>query len=122
MSGYQTLSEEIDAALLSHVAWKHRLRKAAFAKDTSIPVKEVASDSCCRFGKWLASLDPNDQRKYHFDRVKTLHTEFHNKAGLIAQMLSDGKVETALATLNGADYNLKSKELASALMEWKAHS
>ncbi|CUH89918.1 diguanylate cyclase [Phaeobacter sp. CECT 5382] len=119
---FSTLAEEIDAALLSHVAWKHRLRTAALSQEFSIPVHEIASDTFCRFGQWIASLNPDEQRSYYFERVKTLHSEFHIKAGAIAQMLADGDTATALAALNGVDYNLKSKELASALMEWKASS
>lgn len=122
LSGFSTLSEEIDAALLSHVAWKHRLRAAALSKEFSLPVHEISSDTFCRFGQWLASLNPDEQRSYYFERVKTLHTEFHVKAGAIAQMLADGETTTALAALNGIDYNLKSKELASVLMAWKASS
>lgn len=122
LSVFQTLREEIDAAHLSHIAWKHRLRSAALSNEFSIPVHVIADDSFCRFGQWLSSLNPDEQRRYYFERVKTLHNEFHIMAGLIAQMLTDGEPEAALAALNGVDYNLKSKELASALMEWKACS
>ncbi len=115
-----SLQEEIDAALLSHTSWKHRLRKAALEKNFNTPVDQISDDTFCQFGRWLVSLNPNEQRIYYFERVRTLHSEFHEKAGLIAQMLSVGAYELALIALNGPDYNLKSKELASALMEWKA--
>lgn len=122
MPDFHTLIEEIDTALFSHLAWKHRLRRAAITKEIGISVQEVASVSCCRFGQWLVSLKHEEQKPYYFERVKNLHTEFHEKAGPIAQMIANGETEMALEALNSADYNLKSKELASALMEWKARS
>lgn len=120
MSKNDTLREEIDTALLDHVAWKHRLREAAFSNDTALPVQEIADDTHCRFGRWLATVEPSEHNSYYLERVKELHAEFHAKAGAIAKAINEGDTLEGLKALNSVDYNLKSKELSAVLMDWKA--
>lgn len=120
MSGKGTLRDEIDDALVSHIAWKHRLRTAALACEKALPVAEIASDDHCRFGQWLAAVQPSEHHTYYLERVRELHREFHIKAGAIAQVINNGQVTEGLKALNSAEYNLKSKELSAVLMEWRA--
>jgi hypothetical protein len=90
------------------------------SSETALPVEKIASDGHCRFGQWLASVQPNEHHCYYLDRVTELHREFHLLAGAIAQVINDGDTAEGLKALNSAEYNLKSKELSAVLMEWRA--
>ncbi len=112
--------EEISEAIRAHGTWKHRLRSAAMKNETDLPVQDICRDDKCRFGKWLSGVSPNERNRSQLNRIKTLHSNFHNAAGAVAQKIADGNPTMAIAALEGAAYTSKSKELTSALMEWKA--
>ena len=111
--------EEITEAIKAHGAWKHRLTSAARNGETNLPVQEICRDDKCRFGKWLYTITPNERNRNHLEKVKTLHRDFHSKAGEVAQKIAEGNTPMATAILQSEAYNAKSKELASALMDWK---
>ncbi|WP_162930214.1 CZB domain-containing protein [Pseudophaeobacter sp. EL27] len=111
---------EISEAIRAHAAWKHRLLTAARNNETDLPVQDICRDDKCRFGQWLAGVTPNDRTGSYFNNIKTLHSDFHKAAGLVAQKIADGNPTMAIAALEGAAYTTSSKELEEALAEWQA--
>jgi Chemoreceptor zinc-binding domain len=111
--------DEISEAIRAHGAWKHRLRSAAMKKETDLPVQDICRDDKCRFGKWLATVTPDNKNEHHVSKVRSLHSDFHKNAGAVAQKIADGDSTRALADLEGATFAAKSQELTAALMEWK---
>jgi hypothetical protein len=111
---------ELSEAIRAHAAWKHRLITAARTNETDLPVLDICRDDKCRFGKWLAGITPNDRNRCDLNTIKTLHSDFHKAAGLVAQMIADGNSTMAIAALEGTAYTTSSRELEVALEEWLA--
>lgn len=112
-------SKEISEAVRAHGAWKHRLLAAALKKEADIPVQDICRDDKCHFGKWLETIPSCERNRHHLDKVRNLHTEFHQNAGRIAQAIADGKTDEAMAALNSPGFDGKSRDLSAALMDWK---
>ena len=113
--------EEISEAIRAHGAWKHRLRSAAMKNETTLPVQDICRDDKCRFGKWLAGVSPSERNRNYLNKIKTLHSDFHKNAGMVAQKIADGNSTVALVALEGGAFHDKSQELTAALMDWKAN-
>jgi len=92
--------EKIDAAIKAHLAWFERLKSAIATGKSDFNPPTVAMDNQCEFGKWLYSdlKAVCDQAKY--DRIKSLHANFHKKAAEILKLALDGKKELATSEIN----------------------
>lgn len=112
--------DEISEAIRAHAAWKHRLQTAALNNETDLPVQDICRDDRCRFGKWLGGVIPNERNRSFLNSVKTLHSDFHTAAGLVAQQIADGNPTMAIAALEGSAYTTSSRELEAALADWQA--
>jgi hypothetical protein len=88
-------TEKIEAAIKAHIGWFEKLRSAIATGKSDFNPVIVAKDDQCEFGKWIYSDLKNicDQAKY--DRIKTLHINFHKKASEILKLAIDRKKEMA---------------------------
>jgi hypothetical protein len=119
------LEHEIEAAIHVHERWKARLTASIENGVVDVDISDVGKDNMCAFGRWLcgsplpevAGYDPN------YIIVKFLHSKFHECAGHVLQMLSEGNVDEArkLMAWNGA-YTTTSDQLIAALVKWKMAS
>ena len=87
---------EIDLAISSHVVWRTKLKQLLLAGEHEADVESIRRDDCCTFGKWLDSLEADEQKNELISKVRGLHAAFHLAAGEVAEL--------ALAhDLNGAE-------------------
>lgn len=113
------MRSELNEALGRHAAWKMRLREAATARETDLPVDMIKRDDCCKFGKWLHALPAEIRETSEAREVRNLHANFHSVAGGVAAQIAQGQFDGALAALDGADYRTSSENLARAVTRWK---
>ena len=116
------IGKEIEKAIGAHGMWKHRLKTAIENGKIDTPVKTIAMDNQCDFGKWLdgTTLTLTDKTSAHFKTVKELHEEFHKTAARVAGFaVSGNKSEAKKLMAIGGDYSLISAKLTAAMMEWK---
>jgi hypothetical protein len=112
--------EAIDAALSAHAQWKKRLQDAATNGQSDFEVEIVKKDNECQFGKWLSSLSQEEKNSEDFQKIKTVHTEFHTIAGEILKLaLSDQKSEAMKMLEFGGQYGVSTGKLVLALNSWK---
>ncbi|MBR9652522.1 CZB domain-containing protein [Thalassovita aquimarina] len=114
-----TLWKELDVALQEHGAWKKRLRDVAVRRETDLPVADIRSPACCRFGEWLNALPPILRISRDARKVERLHAAFHACAGDIAEQISKGEFNKAFAALSGEEYNALSADLSRAISRWQ---
>ncbi|MYM56597.1 hypothetical protein GR167_14865 [Rhodobacteraceae bacterium GS-10] len=114
-----TLRGELDDALFAHIDWKYGLREAAVYRDTGLPVEEIESCDCCKFGHWMQSLPGFLRVTPEAREVDRLHREFHACAGKIARRISNCEFDAAISDLSGRQYNALSAKLTKAVARWK---
>ena len=117
----KSLSDEINAAIKAHGAWKGRLRIAALKKDTTLPVADICRDDRCQFGQWLKALPRDTATRPEVVEIRRGHAEFHRMAGEIAKMIRKGETQQALDALAGEAYREVSSGLVRKLTRWKLH-
>ncbi len=116
-----SLDEEIGAAIRSHERWKAKLI-ASIDGSVDPDVADIGRDDHCRFGRWLygptipnaARLDPN------YIIVQFLHSKFHQCAGRVVQLLSEGKQAEAHALMaDDGEYTRTSDQLTTTMIKWQ---
>ena len=113
--------EAIDAALSAHAQWKKRLEDALSTGKSEFKVDVVQKDNACQFGQWLNGLPPQDTRSEDFNKVKTLHADFHKTAADILSLALSGKKEEAATMLAySGKYSYATGKLVLALQAWKS--
>lgn len=115
----QAMRDELNDALGRHAAWKLRLREAAIAGETDLPVDMIKREDCCKFGKWLQGLPTETRNSPEAQAVHELHANFHVVAGGVATQIASGQTEGALAALDGQVYRNSSDSLARAVTRWR---
>jgi hypothetical protein len=117
-----SLEHEIAAAIHSHERWKVKLGASIDHGSMTADVADVGKDNMCAFGRWLygptipkaALYDPN------YIIVQFLHAKFHECAGQVVQMVSDGKTAEARALMaNDGEYARISGQLTATMVKWK---
>ena len=84
-----------DEAIRAHREWKTRLL-AAMAKQEQMNVAEIASDKCCKFGKWLhAEAKAKFGQLPSYQHCVEVHAAFHVEAAKVAQRVNEGQVKEA---------------------------
>lgn len=112
---------EIDLAISSHVVWRTKLKQLLIAGERDADVDSIRRDDCCTFGKWLNSLEADEQTDAHVKKVRTLHAAFHLAAGEVAELAAARDVDSAEAMLSPTGkYTAASESLLLALEDWRA--
>lgn len=113
------LKEELENALGDHGKWKLRLRHAVHTGQCDIDVHTASSDCHCAFGKWIHHHGHDLQRHTHYQSVKTLHTEFHHRAGQTLAAALSGHQEKALKDLGlEGDFSRVAAKLTLEILHW----
>jgi len=117
-----SLEEEIAKAIRSHEQWKAHLRASIERGTVSADAADVGKDNICAFGQWLyGSTIPKDALyDPSYIIVRFLHSNFHECAGRVVQLLSKGRTAEAAALMaaNG-EYTRISDELMATMVKWK---
>jgi hypothetical protein len=116
-----SLEDEIATAIHSHERWKLRLSASIDDGRITTDVAEVGKDDACAFGRWLygstipkaARYDPN------YIIVQFLHAKFHECAGQVVQLVTDGRHAEARAMLDHGDYATISGQLIATMLKWR---
>ena len=76
----------IDSAIQAHGKWKMRLKDMIEGKSPDFDIVKAGTDNNCEFGKWLYgdAIDDNDRKSGYYDKVKTLHADFHKSVKEVA--------------------------------------
>ena len=117
-----SLEEEIAKAIRNHERWKVKLGAAIENGIISVDAADVGKDNICAFGRWLyGSTIPNDARyDPNYIIVLFLHSKFHECAGRVVQLLSEGKKAKAGALMaSDGDYAKTSDQLMATMVKWK---
>ncbi|GFO69570.1 hypothetical protein GMLC_31490 [Geomonas limicola] len=114
-------AREINKAMAAHGVWKVRLREAIESGHSEYQPQTVARDRECEFGKWLHSIPVTERPAEFWDRIRELHTIFHQEAGKILALALDGEQEEALTLVGDlrGRFVTTSIELTNALQAWK---
>jgi chemoreceptor zinc-binding protein len=116
-----SLEDEIARAIRSHERWKVRLSVSIDDGRVTADMAEIGRDNACAFGRWLygstipkaALYDPN------YIIVQFLHAKFHECAGRVVQLVTDGRHAEARAMLDHGDYATISGQLTAAMLKWR---
>jgi hypothetical protein len=117
-----SLEEEIAKAIRVHERWKIDLSASIERGTVGADVANIGKDNICAFGRWLygstipkdAVYDPN------YIIAKFLHSKFHECAGKVMQLLSEGKIAEANALMaSDGEYTKTSDQLVAILVKWK---
>jgi hypothetical protein len=117
-----SLEEEIAKAIRSHEQWKADLSTSIERGSVIADAADVGKDNICAFGRWLyGSTIPKDARyDPNYIIVRFIHSNFHQCAERVVQLLSEGRTAeaTALIASNG-EYTRISDQLMAAMEKWK---
>jgi hypothetical protein len=114
--------DSLDKAIAAHAGWKARLRAAARTGTFEVATATVKADDRCDFGKWLYGKDltPEERQGEHYQKVRTLHAQFHQHAAQVVELATLGqKAEAEQAIALGSPYAQVSTELTGALVKWR---
>jgi len=111
----------LDRALNAHQQWKARLKQAVKNQET-LDVVTIARDDCCDLGKWLTT---EGRKRYgsrpEFVNLIDTHINFHHTAGVVAELINDKKLESALSHLGGGtQFAHASMDVSLAITRLKA--
>ncbi len=93
---------DFNSAISAHIDWKMKLSNYLEKPDRSLDHNKVCLDNACVLGKWIhgdgksyRSLDQN-----LFDSVQHSHAQFHKTAGLIIELINQGRIPEAANKLS----------------------
>jgi len=122
-NGAREMQSQLTKAMAAHSAWKRRLEEAIQTGKSDITPERASVDDQCEFGKWLYSLPRQLRESATWQKVRTLHADFHREAGRVLQLALTGrKTEAKAAMSHGGAFTLRSAELIRALQQWKSSS
>ena len=116
------LEDQIANAIHSHARWKLELLESIESDTLSADAGDIGKDNFCAFGRWLyGSTVPKDARyDPNYIIVQFLHSKFHEYAGKVVQLLSEGKKAEASALMaSNGEYTRTSDQLTATLVDWK---
>ncbi len=76
-----------DKAIVSHSAWKAKLKAYLAKPDGSISQSEVQSDQKCELGKWIYGEGKIWSKSPAYITLKEQHAKFHAAAGAVIQKI-----------------------------------
>jgi hypothetical protein len=115
--------QKIDEAIAAHGFWKERLHAALDSKGTpGDALREAGRDDRCDLGKWLKAVQVQSggQRLCLVEDIARLHSQFHDVAGRVVELLAAGHSGEAKRLLCGAgEFETVSAALVQAMIEWR---
>ena len=117
-----SLESEIDNAVRDHERWKVNLNALIDKGSISSATSNIDKDNVCAFGRWLyGSTIPKDARyDPNYIIVQFLHAKFHQCAGQVVQLLSEGRRAEARALMaSDGEYTRTSEQLMGTMEKWK---
>ncbi len=117
------LREFIQKAVVAHHRWKDVLSKAIDTGELPNTVENITRDDQCDFGKMLIGdtyFDDADKASEQYRVCKSLHAKFHQQAGRVAGLATEGKKDEARALMEpSGDYAQATGELVKHLLDWR---
>jgi hypothetical protein len=111
---------QINAAIVAHDEWKARLQAAIESGSSEFQPETVRADDLCPFGQWIQSAEPALQDSLHYERVRTLHAQFHEAAARVLALALSGRGPQALTSLEfGSEFVRASVLLVDELEFWR---
>ena len=93
---------------------EYRLRESEWTPEV------VCQDNQCEFGKWLYACNSDEKASPHYEKIQTMHAEFHTTAaGILKLALAGNKEEAEKLIGMGSDYRKVSGALTKEMMDWK---
>lgn len=89
-----------DKALEAHLKWIARLRED-LVKGVAVDPHAIARDDLCDLGRWLHGEGRRYCNLEGYDTLAALHHAFHKSAAHSAELAQAGRLEEALANLDG---------------------
>lgn len=117
-----SLEEEIERAIRVHGRWKADLNASIERGAVIANAADVGKDNICAFGRWLyGSTIPKDARyDPNYIIVQYLHSTFHECAGKVVRLLSEGKAaEATVLMASDGEYIRISRQLITTMKKWK---
>ena len=116
------LGDQVRAALRAHGAWKARLLKAIGSGTSEFKVDTVRLDNQCDFGKWLYGDGKRSlPATADYDRLRSLHAEFHTAAARVLELAIAGRAKDASAAMaHTAQFSTVSSQLTTMLTKLQA--
>ena len=116
--------DEVARAFGSHTLWKTRIERAADAGKSEFKPEDVCKDTLCTFGKWLhdPELPQEVRRSGHFGKVKQLHLDFHQAAGVAIGKAVSGDGEGARAEVVRGGYQQMAQKFYEGMFDWQRDS
>jgi hypothetical protein len=111
---------QIDHGIASHARWKYRLFDAVKTGESEWTVEQISSHTNCEFGRWLASLSPDERQSEKCRTVVTLHQEFHAAASEVLDLALRKQMEAAQSAIAlNSPFSLLSANLTAAMTAWR---
>jgi methyl-accepting chemotaxis protein len=111
---------DADKYIWAHSQWKQRLRSAITTGRSEFTVERVCTDNSCDLGKWIHGLPPQYKVAPEWQKLKTLHAQFHTEAGRILKLALEGNGADAEKALGlGSSYSKLSSNLVELLGQMK---
>ncbi|MCK6452286.1 MAG: CZB domain-containing protein [Alphaproteobacteria bacterium] len=120
-----SLKEQINKAIGAHGMWKQHLRNAIEAGKSDFTVGNVSKDNLCDFGNWLygPGLTAAEKGTLDFEKVKALHSRFHQCASKVLACALAGKRGEAESMMGvSGEFSSVSADLTRAMQVWKANA
>lgn len=89
-----TFDEQVDAAIMAHIQWVTRIRKAIRTGRSDFDPVVARAHNRCEFSRWLyGDFQLKHGKEPIFDEICQLHTRFHELAGFILEESIAGRAE-----------------------------
>lgn len=106
-------------AIGAHGLWKQALAAAIASGKSQFTIETIGKDELCDLGKWLHRLPESDRASEHWEKIHSLHEQFHIEAAKVLDAaLAGHKAEASASMRPGGGYCLISMQLTAAMMEW----
>ena len=109
------LVEQIEEYIRQHSYWKNNILAAIKTGKSEFQPAAIR----CAFGKWLYSASDAVRADPHYETVKRLHAEFHQKASKTLADALSGRREQALEDLEKGEYSDASAALIVSMSRWR---
>jgi methyl-accepting chemotaxis protein len=107
--------------IAAHGMWKYRLHQAIGSRESATGVEAASADNRCALGQWLYGDGVRAHASYpDFDRVKSLHAQFHRSAGEVLGLALGGRAEEARCMIApGSAFRELSSSLVTRIDRWR---
>ncbi len=105
---------DFEKAVHAHVEWKHRLHACIEGEGEPPDAAIVSSDNRCELGKWIYGAGKRFAAHAEHESLRTVHAEFHRRAGQVARLIQAGRTDAARQML-GSEFEVESKNTIERL-------